>query len=127
VLFEKERPCLNRLALKRYDVATVCPVRATNQFRVAIDANRYSVPAEYSSRALIAKLSPEWICIYHDNRLIARHVRCYDRHQDIEDPDHPKQLAAVAQKGPRTKDRDALHVPVAKGLRLLPENLNSGA
>ena len=92
VLFEKERACLNRLALKRYDVATVCPVRATNQFRVTVDTNRYSVPAEYASRALIAKTSPEWICIYHDNRLIARHVRCYDRHRDIEDPDHPKQL-----------------------------------
>ena len=24
--------------------------------------------------------------------LIARHVRCYDRHKDIEDPDHPKAL-----------------------------------
>jgi hypothetical protein len=98
VLFEKERPCLNRLPLKRYDVATVYPVRATNQFRVAIDTNRYSVPAEYASRALIAKLSPEWICIYHDDRLIARHGRCYDRHQDIEDPDHPKQLLLWRKK-----------------------------
>jgi len=98
VLFEKERPCLNRLPLKRYDVATVYPVRATNQFRVAIDTNRYSVPAEYASRALIAKLSPEWICIYHDDRLIARHGRCYDRHRDIEDPDHPKQLLLWRKK-----------------------------
>jgi len=103
VLFEKERPCLNRLPLRRYDVATVYPVRATNQFRVAIDTNRYSVPAEYASRALIAKLSPEWICIYHDDHLIARHGRCYDRHQDIEDPDHPKQLLLWRKKAREQK------------------------
>jgi transposase len=103
VLFEKERPCLNRLPVKRYDVATVYPVRATNQFRVTFDTNRYSVPAEYASRALIAKLSPEWICIYHDNRLIARHVRCYDRHRDIEDPDHPKQLLLWRKKAREQK------------------------
>jgi transposase len=103
VLFEKELPCLNRLPLKRYDVATVYPVRATNQFRVTVDTNRYSVPAEYASRALIAKTSPEWICIYHDNRLIARHVRCYDRHRDIEDPDHPKQLLLWRKKAREQK------------------------
>ena len=103
VLLEKERPCLNRLPVKRYDVATVYPVRATNQFRVTVDTNRYSVPAEYASRALIAKLSPEWICIYHDNRLIARHVRCYDRHRDIEDPDHPKQLLLWRKKAREQK------------------------
>lgn len=32
---------------------------------------------------------------YHDqDQLTARHVRCYDRRQDIEDPDHPKALIA---------------------------------
>ena len=40
------------------------------------------------------KAYPERICIYHQDQLIARHVRCYDRHQDIEDPDHPKALIA---------------------------------
>jgi transposase len=98
VLFEKERSQLNRLPLHRYDVATVCQVRASSQFRVTIDTNRYSVPAEYASRELTAKIGPEWICFYHENRLIARHGRCYDRHQDIEDPDHPKQLLLWRKK-----------------------------
>jgi len=57
---------------KRAPVDLGALARGTNQFRVAIDTNRYSVPAEYASRALIAKLSPEWICIYHDDRLIPR-------------------------------------------------------
>ena len=40
------------------------------------------------------KATPDWVCIYHQDKLIARHTRSYDRHQDIEDPDHPKALLA---------------------------------
>ena len=32
--------------------------------------------------------------IYHNQTLIAQHARRYDRHQDFEDPDHPKALLA---------------------------------
>ena len=38
------------------------------------------------------------ICIYHDNKLIARHTRSYDRYQDIENPDHPKALLEQKRK-----------------------------
>lgn len=37
------------------------------------------------------------LCIYHGGQLIARHARSYDRHQDIEDPEHPKELVAQRQ------------------------------
>jgi hypothetical protein len=40
------------------------------------------------------KAYPDRVCIYHQDQLIARHVRSYDRRQDIEDPDHPKALLA---------------------------------
>jgi hypothetical protein len=30
--------------------------------------------------------------MYHLDKLIARHTRSYDRRQDFEDPDHPKEL-----------------------------------
>jgi len=44
------------------------------------------------------KTYPDRICIYHDNTLIARHTRSYDRHLDIEDPDHPKVLLQQRRK-----------------------------
>jgi len=72
-------------------------------------------------RELTTKIGPEWIRFYHDNRLIAQHGRCYDWHQDIEDPDHPKQLLLWRKKAPGAKDRDALFVPDVKGCRVLPE------
>jgi transposase len=46
--FEKERPYLNMLPSHRFDIATVSQVRASRQFRVVVDTNRYSVPAEYA-------------------------------------------------------------------------------
>ena len=68
-----------------YDVARVLTLRASPQFRIALDANRYSVPAEFANQRVTVKAYPERVCIYHQDRLIARHVRSFDRHQDIED------------------------------------------
>jgi hypothetical protein len=47
---------------------------------------------------LTVKAYPDRLCIYHDNKLIARHTRSYERHQDIEDPDHPKVLLQQRRK-----------------------------
>jgi hypothetical protein len=50
------------------------------------------VPAEFASQHVTLKAYPDRVCIYHQDKLIARHVRSYERHKDIEDPDHPKAL-----------------------------------
>lgn len=91
-LFEKEKPSLRPLPPEPYDVGVIRPVRATSRFRVTIDTNTYSVPAEYASEHLVLKVYPDHLCVYHDAKLIARHLRSYDRHQDFEDPDHPREL-----------------------------------
>jgi transposase len=101
--FEKERPYLNPLPRHRFDIATVSQVRASRQFRVVVDTNRYSVPAEYAGRSLTLKTYPDRICLYSDNKLIARHARSYDRHEDIEDPDHPRQLLIWRKKAREQK------------------------
>jgi hypothetical protein len=56
------------------------------------------VPAEYACIRLTLKTYPDRLCIYFKDKLIARHVRSYDRHQDFEDPDHPKALLAQRKK-----------------------------
>jgi hypothetical protein len=50
------------------------------------------VPAEHAGAHLRLKVYPDHLCVYHEQKLIARHARCYDRHQDFENPDHPKEL-----------------------------------
>ena len=99
--FQRERQSMTQLPPHPYDIATITQVRASRQFRVSVDGNRYSVPAEYAGAPLTLKTYPDRLCIYHNNKLIARHVRTYDRRQDIELPDHPKALLAQ-----RTKARD---------------------
>ncbi|MCP3972825.1 MAG: IS21 family transposase, partial [Rhodobacteraceae bacterium] len=92
--FAEERPRLIPLAAVPYDGARVVAVRATNRFRVTFETNRYSVPAEYASASLTLKAWPDHLCVYHRDRLIARHPRSYDRNRDFEDPEHPRALLA---------------------------------
>ena len=93
-LFAEEQPRMQPGPVHPYDIGTVLSVRASSRFRVSYDANRYSVPAEYASTILTLKVYPDRLCIYHREKLVARHPRCYDRYQDKENPDHPKALLA---------------------------------
>jgi transposase len=94
-LFETERAHLHPMPENLYDLGIVHTVRASNRFRVVLDTNRYSVPAEYASQRLTLKRYPDRLCVYNrNNALIARHPRSYDRFRDFEDPDHPKALLA---------------------------------
>lgn len=97
-MFTEEKAALNPLPILEYDVGDVKQVRASRQFRVTIDTNHYSVPAQLAGVRLTAKLYPDKICFYHENKLVARHVRCYDRKNDIEDPDHAKVLLEHRKK-----------------------------
>lgn len=116
-LFRDEQPQLQPLPAIAYDIGTVQSVRATNRFRVKLDTNRYSVPAEYASTRLTLKAYPERLCIYHHEKLIARHPRRYDRHQDFEDPDHPRELLRQRHNA---REQKLLARFLAKGRRLLP-------
>lgn len=91
-LFAEERSHLKPANANPYDLARVLSLRASSQFRIVLDTNRYSVPARYAGQLLTVKAYPDRLCLYHQNELIARHVRSFDRRQDIEDPDHPKVL-----------------------------------
>ncbi len=97
-LFQTEKPRLKPLPLQPYDVGVIQSVRANRQFRVTVDTNTYSVPAEYAGAALTLKLYPDVLCLHHQDRLIARHVRSYDRRRDFEHPDHPKALLAQRRR-----------------------------
>jgi len=93
-MLQEERPQLTRLNPHPYDVARTATTIASSQFRITLDTNTYSVPSQYAHRRLTLKAYPDRVCIYFDTELIARHTRCYGRHQDIEDPEHAKALIA---------------------------------
>jgi len=97
-MFAEEKSSLLPLPVEAYDIAVIKQIRASRQFRVTIDTNRYSVPAQLAGVRLTVKMYPDRICFYHENKLVARHVRSYDRRQDFEHPDHPKVLLAQRKK-----------------------------
>lgn len=98
--FEDERAHLGRLNPAPFDLARVCLVRASPQFRVALDSNHYSVPSRYAGQRLTLKAHADRVCIYEHDQLVARHARSMDRHQDIEDPEHARSLV-VQRKSAR--------------------------
>jgi hypothetical protein len=89
-LFVAEKPMLKALASHAYDCATIDSALVDRQFRVRVDGNRYSVPAAYAGRKLLLKLYPERLCLYDGEKLVAEHLRSYDRNQDFENPEHAR-------------------------------------
>jgi transposase len=105
--FEEERTHLKRLNPTSFDLARVCTVRATKQFRVPLDSNHYTVPSRYAGSRMTLKAYADRVCIYDADQLVARHPRSMDRHQDIEDPDHERQL--LAQRKSAREQRLLVH------------------
>jgi hypothetical protein len=92
--FKEEAAKLRPLNAAGFDLARPILVRANKQFRVALDSNHYSVPARLAGCRLTLKAYADRVCIYEQDQLVARHRRCMDKHQDIEDPDHARVLVA---------------------------------
>ncbi|CAK0780077.1 hypothetical protein CCP4SC76_7220001 [Gammaproteobacteria bacterium] len=90
----EERPFLQAVNPRPFDVGRVLDMRANRQYRVALDSNRYSVPARYAGQPVTMKAYPDRVCVYHEAELIARHTRSFERHQDVDEPDHSKALIA---------------------------------
>lgn len=97
-LFEQEKPLLKPLPVLPYDCAVIRPISANRCCRIVFDANRYSVPPIYASQKLTLKVEPTQLYLFHNEKLIATHQRCYDRYQNQTDPDHTKDLLAQRQR-----------------------------
>ena len=87
-MFTEESSQLRPAPAQPYDAALVNPVGVSARCRVVVETNRYSVPAAHASKPLTLKLYAERLRLYDGEQLVAEHVRSYDRHQDIEHPDH---------------------------------------
>ncbi len=97
-MFADEKPYLRGLPVSSYDIGQTSQVRASVQYRVSLDDNRYTVPAQLAGVRLSLRKYPDHLCIYHDNTLVPRHVRSYDRKKDIQNPDHSKVLLEQRKK-----------------------------
>jgi len=85
-LFAQEK--LNPLHPLPYEAAVVQTVLVNSQFRIKVDGNAYSVPCQYASSQLTLKRFADRLLVCDRDKLVAEHVRRYDRNQDYELPDH---------------------------------------
>ncbi len=97
-LFEQEKPLLRPLPVMPYDYAVIEPVTANRCCRISFQGNRYSVPYLYASQKLSLKIQPERLDIFHNEKLIATHLRSYDRRKNFTNPDHEKELLAQRKR-----------------------------
>lgn len=90
----EERPKLKPLPLLPEDCYVEVQASVDSRFRVELDTNRYSVPAEFASRRVILRRYAERILVLSpsERRVLAVHSRRYGRHQDILIPEHERSL-----------------------------------
>lgn len=113
-MFREEKASLRPLPAQPYDAARVLPVAVSNRCRVTVETNRYSVPAAYASARLTLKLYAERLCLFDGIKLVAEHRRCFDRHQDLE---HPEHAAGLIQDRQQARSQQLL----LQFLRLTPQ------
>jgi hypothetical protein len=96
--FAQDKPLLRPLPAMPYDCAVVRPAPANGCCRIVLDTNRSTVPYLYASQKLTLKIYPDQLFLYHNEKLIATHLRSYDRHQDLRNPDHLQELLVHRHK-----------------------------
>lgn len=97
-LFEKEKPLLKALPVMPYDCGVIQPADVSRCCHIIFQSNRYSVPYLYASQRLTLKILPEQLLLFHHEKLVATHVRSYQRGQRISNPDHIKELQNQRQQ-----------------------------
>lgn len=96
--FEKEKPLLKALPVMPYDCAVIQPADVSRCCHIIFQSNRYSVPYLYASQRLTLKILPEQLLFFHNEKLVATHVRSYQRGQRLSNPDHIKELQTQRQQ-----------------------------
>jgi transposase len=87
VALRSERDHLLPLAEEGFDLTEVCFPVVDRLGRVRVRTNAYSVPLRPGTQTQ-AKVAATTIEVWHEGRCVARHERCYGRHQAILDLEH---------------------------------------
>jgi hypothetical protein len=87
-LLDADRAAFLPLPARPFEARRLAPATANGQSLVRFDTNSYSVPTRYARRRLTVVATVDEVRITHEDRLIARHPRCWGREQARFDPVH---------------------------------------
>jgi transposase len=96
----------------------VLPVSVDKTAFVAFDTNVYSVPSIHSETTLTLVADDRVVCLLDGADEVARHVRCWGRHQTVEEPAHRSRLLRQKRRAREGKGHDRLLAvaPAIEGL-----------
>lgn len=116
--FESEKENLIRLPENSYPVheSVVASVGKTPYVR--FDLNDYSLPHEYVRRQVTVLADSNWVTIVDGLKQLAKHKRCFEKHKQIELPQHIADLEEQKKKAKKGSGMNRLisAVPTAKEL-----------
>lgn len=87
-LLLEDQAALLPLSQQRFEPRQVTPVSADTQSLVRFETNSYSVPVQYAHRKLTVVATIDEVRLIWEDRLVARHRRCWDREQFFFEPVH---------------------------------------
>ncbi|MCW4354617.1 IS21 family transposase [Hoyosella sp. YIM 151337] len=87
--------------------------RLPRDYYVRVDSNDYSVHPAVVGRRIEIVATLEWVDVFSEGRVVARHRRCWAKHQSITDPEHAE--AAVALRRARLSVIGQVSPPVPVG------------
>jgi transposase len=87
-LLAEDRAAMLAIPAKRFEARRVAEAAADSLSLVRFDTNSYSVPTKYAHRTLSVVGTVDEVRVVFEDRLIARHPRCWEREQYRFDPIH---------------------------------------
>ena len=84
----EDRSAFLGLPPRPFEARRVAPTTADSLSLATFDTNEYSVPTKYAYRPLTVIASVDEVKIVHEDQVVARHPRCWDRDQYRYDPIH---------------------------------------
>ena len=113
----------------KFDYRKSASTFASSESLIRYDTNDYSVPVSYAHHQTTIKASVSFIEVYHLDKLIAKHRRCWDRECQIFEPMHYLELL---ERKPGALDHarplEDLHLPACFNTyrRLLETHRDNG-
>ena len=93
---------------------------------VRFDLNDYSIPYELVRKPLSIYSSNDTIRIFDDGKEVTRHVRSYNRDQEIEKPEHISALAEFKHSARQSREMTRLFQNVESGKQFLEQVVERG-
>ena len=123
-LLQEDQAAFLPLPKQPFEARRIVDRRADSQSLVRFDDNGYSVPVQYAHRQLIVVATVEEVRVVHEDRLVARHARCWDRERTFFEPIH---YLALLERKPGGIDyaRPLENWPLPECLALLRRRLEA--